>query len=511
VRINRNSMGKLNHFRSISILVWILLVILFTSTTTGVQNKEVNIALAKWGTKATASSATGSAHAPEKAIDGLWVGTDAGIGRQYLWNSAYDQDEYWLILDFGQQRNIHKIILRHEGVYELGERYNTSDFTLQYAESMEGPWSDLLDPIVSNHLDVSVHEFPPVETRLVRLWIDKAEQDAHSYARIHEMEVYSNLRNNEVLVSLEILPEDIRKVSEVEEVKLNLELYPAEAVNSYQSFSLVSDSYETTIHNKDLSQSQYENGVGLAVWMPVNQIHNSFKLEGISNGNKLLLSEIDSPASKLTKWGYMANGEVNIVCSSHNDIAWLDTPDKTAEFREKDCIGPALERMKNRDDVYFSMENVLYLDEYLERQPQTKKELFQLSSEGYFDWGATYNQPYESLLSGEQLIREVYLGAKKVRKMIPGITARVAYNVDVPGRSIQMPQILSKANVPYLVLSRHERGLFNWESPDGSSILCWSMGHYYDLHELRYVSKTDEFTKLISEKNTPPPSSSLIK
>ncbi|MDB4581618.1 glycosyl hydrolase-related protein [Draconibacterium sp.] len=212
-------------------------------------------------------------------------------------------------------------------------------------------------------------------------------------------------------------------------------------------------------------------------------------------------SFILKPSINIQKnWGYFAGGDILIVASSHNDIAWFDTPAKTAEFRDKDCLTPALERMKNRDDVYFSMEDVLYLHEYLENRPDKKDEVYKLSASGYMDWGATYNQPYESLLSGEQLVRQVYLGAKEVRKMIPGISARVAYNPDVPGRSAQMPQILSKANVPYLVLSRHERGLFNWASPDGSKILCWSMEHYYDTHQLKYAKSTDEFISIINEK-----------
>lgn len=493
-------MEKINRKGSFSTKVCILLVAFLTTISIQAQNKETNIALAKWGTTALASSAASSSYAPEKAIDGLWVSTDAGIGRKYVWNSAYDQNENWLSLDFGQKRTIHRIMIRHEGVYELGERYNTSDFTLQHAKSLDGPWSDLLDPIISNHSDVSVHDFAPVETRYVRLWIDKAEQNSNSYARIHEMEVYSNLKNKEVLVSMEVGPEDLRKLGGVEEVKLNLELFPAESLSSFESLRIVSDDFKAEIGTKDLSASQKGNECHTAAWMPISLIDDELRIEGIENGKSFLLRKIPSIASKVHRWGYFSGGEVNIICSSHNDIAWMDTPAKTAEFRERDCIGPALERMKNRDDVYFSMENVLYLDEYLERQPQKQKELFQLSAGGYFDWGATYNQPYESLLSGEQLIRELYLGAKKVRKMIPGITARVAYNVDVPGRTRQMPQILSKANVPYLVLSRHERGLFNWESPDGSSILCWSMDHYYDLHELGYVSHTEDFIKLIGEK-----------
>ena len=198
-------------------------------------------------------------------------------------------------------------------------------------------------------------------------------------------------------------------------------------------------------------------------------------------------------------WGYFADGTVHLICSSHNDIAWFDTPAKTIERRDTACVTPALERMKKRDDVYFSMENVLYLQEYLERHPEKKQEIFELTKSGRFDWGATYNQPYEGLLSSEQLVRQVYHGAKYIRKLFPGTPARVAYNVDVPGRSIQMPQILSKAGIPYLVLSRHESGIFKWASPDGSSILCWSMGNYANFYfYMERLGDTNAFLNMLN-------------
>ncbi|HPG73768.1 MAG TPA: hypothetical protein PLM49_05700, partial [Bacteroidales bacterium] len=231
---------------------------------------------------------------------------------------------------------------------------------------------------------------------------------------------------------------------------------------------------------------------------PVSMIARELQLNEITAGKSRKIRALPNYYPEINRWDYLANGEVKIVCSSHQDIGWEDTPMHTADYRTQKCILPALERMRKRDDVTFSMENVLYMDEFLERKPELKDEVFALSAAGRFDWGATYNQPYESLLSGEQLVREVYRGAKKIRKMVPGISARVAYNVDVPGRSLQMPQILAKANVPYFVLSRHKRGLFNWESPDGSSILCWSMDHYYDAHRLGFINETKEFMSIIA-------------
>lgn len=177
-------------------------------------------------------------------------------------------------------------------------------------------------------------------------------------------------------------------------------------------------------------------------------------------------------------WGYFAGGTIHIICSSHNDIAWFDTPAATIAWRDEKSISPALDRMAKKPEVRFSMENVLYLLEYLERHPERKAEIHQLVIDRRFDWGATYNQPYESLLSGEQLVRQTYLGRKLVEKLLPGADARVYYSPDVPGRAMQMPQILAKSGVPYMLISRHRPSLHHWYSPDGSRVLSWSMGQY---------------------------------
>ncbi len=183
-----------------------------------------------------------------------------------------------------------------------------------------------------------------------------------------------------------------------------------------------------------------------------------------------------------SNWGYFSDGTIHLICSSHNDIAWFDTPAATIAWRDEKSITPALEHMTMHKGVRFSMENVLYLLEYLERHPERKDEIHQLMLEKRFDWGATYNQPYESLLSGEQLVRQTYLGRKLVKKLMPGADARVYYSPDVPGRAMQMPQILAKAGVPYMLISRHKPSVQYWYSPDGSRVVSWSMGQYGQIH-----------------------------
>jgi alpha-mannosidase len=175
---------------------------------------------------------------------------------------------------------------------------------------------------------------------------------------------------------------------------------------------------------------------------------------------------------------YFANGVIHLISSSHQDIGWENEPDWCAGMRDSILITPALNLMSENPRYCYSVENVISLIEYLQRHPDRLQEIRQRMLEGRLEWGATYNQPYESMYAGEALIRQVYLGRKQLKKLLPGCDSRIAYNPDVPGRAMQMPQILAKAGIPYLFMSRHQEGCYRWLSPDGSGIYAYSPGHY---------------------------------
>lgn len=171
-------------------------------------------------------------------------------------------------------------------------------------------------------------------------------------------------------------------------------------------------------------------------------------------------------------------GRLHIISSSHQDIAWMDSPEKCIVYRDTNCITPALAMMAKDPAYSFTMENMLNVMEYIGRHPDRADEVARLTREGRMEWGATFNQPYESLLSGEQLVRETYFGRLWLKRTFPGADARVYFNPDVPGRAAQMPQILAKAGIPYMVMSRYHEGFYRWASPDGTSVLAYSPGHY---------------------------------
>lgn len=176
-------------------------------------------------------------------------------------------------------------------------------------------------------------------------------------------------------------------------------------------------------------------------------------------------------------------GKLDLIISTHQDIAWMDSPEQCVKDRDEKILTPALAIMKDDSSYRFDLEDVLFLREYLDRHPDRKADLQKFISEGRLGIGASYNQPYEDLSSGEMLVREFYAGRKWLRKNFPGCDTHTYWNADVPGRSAQMPQILHRAGVKYMFISRFGKGLYNWLSPDGSGVLAMSPGHYGDFAE----------------------------
>jgi alpha-mannosidase len=206
-------------------------------------------------------------------------------------------------------------------------------------------------------------------------------------------------------------------------------------------------------------------------------------------------------------YSYFKGGVISVIPSSHQDIAWMDSIGKCIEFRDVKMITPVLERLRSNPQFKFSVEDALSLREYLQRHPDAITEILKYTKEGRLDWGATYKQPYESMYDGESLIRQTYLGRKWLKKTLPGCDFKTYWNEDVPGRSLQMAQILSKAGIPYMQFSRHQPGIYKWYSPDGSYITCFSPGQYDEtgipvrLAKTSIDSLSEAFTNMLLEWN----------
>ncbi|APY12816.1 hypothetical protein BWZ22_10090 [Seonamhaeicola sp. S2-3] len=233
-----------------------------------------------------------------------------------------------------------------------------------------------------------------------------------------------------------------------------------------------------------LKKIRFENGRTINIhhdahnanaWLPIFGYPET--IEFISSKPSKNQKQLFTPLV-MPDWGYFSEGTFHVISSSHQDIAWMDTPDVCRHERINEIIAPALDIMKTDKAYYFGMEQTLNLKEFIEEKPERKPEVLQRYKEGRFTWGATYNQPYEGMQMGEQLVREMYFGKLWIKDNFDNVDEKTAYNTDVPGRTLQFPQILAKSGVENLFVSRMREGFYNWHSPDGSAVATYSPGNY---------------------------------
>lgn len=264
------------------------------------------------------------------------------------------------------------------------------------------------------------------------------------------------------------------KINPVSPIKYRLDNGSYSILSYIKGECLQQNNLKGYVDNKETEIVLTEKPDSVLVWLPMI---GEQSLVEIKQGKKTLVKQSHKPFIP-SDWGYFKNGTIHIIQSSHQDIAWMDTPEYCREDRINQIILPALNIMKENPEFKFEMEQTLNLMEFLDEYPDRKDELIKLYKEKRFSWGATFNQPYEGLSSGEQLVRQAYYGRKWIKENLPGCDDKVAYNIDVPGRTWQMPQILSKSGIPNLFISRMGEGFYDWYSPDGSKVLTFTPGNY---------------------------------
>lgn len=195
----------------------------------------------------------------------------------------------------------------------------------------------------------------------------------------------------------------------------------------------------------------------------------------------------------------LKNGEIYLFTTTHQDLGWLDDIESCIVTRDTLWLTPFLQRLEKEPDFKMDIEQTSILMEYIERYPEKKELIEKYLREGRICVGATYIQPYEEMYSGESLARQFYFGNRWLKKNFSGYKALSYFNVDVPGRTLQMPQIMQKAGVDNLIISRHERGLFNWEAPDGSKVRTYTPGHYMYFYTVLGMNDTAAVKELAKE------------
>lgn len=211
----------------------------------------------------------------------------------------------------------------------------------------------------------------------------------------------------------------------------------------------------------------------------------------VNNETFDILKEVtDSPLS---------SGRILLSLTTHQDLGWIDEISKCVVMRDTQWITPFMDRLSREDSFEMDIEQTSIIKEYLVRHPNKKQEITKRLHEGRMLIGATYTQPYEEMYFSESLARQFYLGKLWLKKEFDGYNATSYYNADVPGRAMQMPQLLAKSGVNNMFISRHERGVFDWLSPDGSKVTTYSPGHYIDFYNILGKSNEEALRELASQ------------
>ena len=222
--------------------------------------------------------------------------------------------------------------------------------------------------------------------------------------------------------------------------------------------------------------------------LPLNN-KNVSESQPISTENILLLSK-----SKL------AGGEILLMNSSHQDLAWMDFLEKCIIERDTMLMTPLLKAASKDPGYRFDIEDVLMIKEYIGRHPDAKVEIIRMLKDGRLTCGSTYQMPYEEMYSGESLVRQFYLGARWAKENLDGYFPDTYWNPDVPGRTMQMGQIMSKSGTKNMVISRFKKGVYRWYSPDSSFVHVYSPGGYTE--DFKFLKKKfSDAAEILAQKS----------
>jgi alpha-mannosidase len=174
--------------------------------------------------------------------------------------------------------------------------------------------------------------------------------------------------------------------------------------------------------------------------------------------------------------------EIYVVPFSHLDLFWACTQEECLS-RGNFLISRAIELAKRYPQYRYLLETDVFVANFVDTHRGTKEleEFKQLVREGRIEIAPLWAAIYQNQTRGEALVRNVVYGKRYARDVF-GVDPTVAHLADIPGFTRQYPQILSKAAIPYMVMTRmgpRDLSLFHWKAPDGSSVLVWNTIHGY--------------------------------
>ena len=169
--------------------------------------------------------------------------------------------------------------------------------------------------------------------------------------------------------------------------------------------------------------------------------------------------------------------DIYVIPYSHLDLMWGGTLEECLS-RGGRITDKAIQIAQRHSEFQFMLEDDVFVASYMETHRGTPElETFkQMVKEGRIELAPTWAGIYMNLPRGEALVRNCIYG-KEYAHDVFGVNPQTAVFTDIPGFTEQLPQIFSKSDIPFMVMTRMGPptcSLFRYRSPDGSSELTWN-------------------------------------
>ena len=163
---------------------------------------------------------------------------------------------------------------------------------------------------------------------------------------------------------------------------------------------------------------------------------------------------------------------IYLVPHFHYDPVWLE--DQRAYTAQAfDLVTQYLDAARQDSSFKFILGELDYLKPYWDAFPGQRALLRQLVAEGRLEINAGYNEPNETSIQGEALIRNLLYG-RLFQQGVLGIAPRVYLPLDVFGHCPQLPQVLRQLGFAACIFSKDIAGgepLCRAMALDGSQII----------------------------------------
>lgn len=212
------------------------------------------------------------------------------------------------------------------------------------------------------------------------------------------------------------------------------------------------------------------------IWTLVPENDGEYKLE-LFSGKRLVAGPVPLNLTTYRKT-WFEGGRFLIHNTNHNDLGFLFTQYETANFRSRELILPAMKIMETSPEFKYTMESVEYLKEFFARHPEKRDEMERLIRERRFSWGGSYIQMLQVHVGPEKMVRQFYYGRRWLIENIPGGDTRIYMNADVPQFTYQLPQVLKKSGIDYLIQGRIPLGFYYWQGLDGTLIPVYGIRYH---------------------------------